>query len=192
MTELIWRNARDCWQCDCESGGHRHFLHKLAPERRLRQTGTHPVDADGRLLIETMWARTEHIRPAATGSRMPCAADQPTVRRLPERGLPGRTPWKGRLPGKGNRRSRVSASRIVPEIRQSVHETIREETCQPDRIKSGNYTVHRGRQPPVAQVPFLVQRQRATVAGLNPRAAGRCLGRRVGAGQSRLNHVARI
>ena len=47
--------------------------------------------------------------------------------------------WKGRLPGKRISRLGIPASRVVPEIRQSVHETIREKTCQTDRIKSENY-----------------------------------------------------
>ena len=83
-------------------------------------------------------------RPVAIGGCRALRISLP-ARMLLGKGLPGRAPWKGSPPGKGIGRSRVPASHVVPEIRQSVHETIREKTCRPDRIKSGNYTSPRSR-----------------------------------------------
>ena len=60
------------------------------------------------------------------------ALDQPSGGWLLGKGSPERTA------GKGKRQQ--TASRIVQEIRQSVHETVREGTCPPDRTKSGNYS----------------------------------------------------
>ena len=101
-------------------------------------------------------ARRSAIR---AGHPLPRSPDQPTVRMLLGKGLQERSPWKGSLPGKGIGRSRVPASHVVPEIRQSVHETVREETCQLDRIKSGNYTCWLFGTPP-------------TSLGLSPRVRG--------------------
>ncbi len=68
-----------------------------------------------------------------------------TGRRAFRNSLPAQHCLERMSAGKG--KQSAPASRIASEIRQPVHETIREETCQPDRIKLGNYNDFRLAEP---------------------------------------------
>ncbi|MDE2914918.1 MAG: hypothetical protein OXL68_18600 [Paracoccaceae bacterium] len=97
-------------------------------------------------------SRAGHLLPRSRAQSL--VRDTVGCNRQPDAARPNRLPNRGcleracreELLGKGVCRERETAeaglpdSRAVPAIRQSVHETIREETCRPDRIKSGNYT----------------------------------------------------
>ncbi len=116
-------------------------------DQRLRSQRGCPQNLDG--LVQKAQSRrrsdfrqARQLRRVHGGGRLPCVSDQPTVR----------MPLGMGLPGKRSSRLGIPASRIVSKIRQSVHETIQEETFQSDRFKSGNYTSLRApvrvRRPP--------------------------------------------